>query len=285
MEEMLTCIKKKKNLYRVILMTLSLLLSAILYNLFLLPMNLVTGGANGIATITKYVYNINPATMILLIAIACGITSLLYLGVERTAGTIVASIVYPLFVQLTSFLSNTITVTENEMFILVIFAGVLSGVANGLMYKTGYSNGGFPVVSQILYDYFKIDIAKSSLAINIFIVLIGTFFFGTTNAMYAIIFLYVNSIILDKVLLGVSNNKLFYIITSEEENIRNYIISTLKHSVTSFDVQGGFLEKKRKVIMALIPTKEYYRVTEGIKLIDKEAFFVVTDAYQSEGAK
>ena len=35
----------------------------------------------------------------------------------------------------------------------------------------------------------------------------------------------------------------------------------------------------------VIPTKEYFRVTEGIKLLDKDAFFVVTNAYEVKGAK
>ena len=82
-----------------------------------------------------------------------------------------------------------------------------------------------------------------------------------------------------------TSNKSFYIITDEEEKIKDYIINTLNHNVTIFDVKGGFLDKKRKVILSIIPTKEYYRVTEGIKMLDKNAFFVVTDSYQVEGAK
>ena len=33
------------------------------------------------------------------------------------------------------------------------------------------------------------------------------------------------------------------------------------------------------------PTNEYYKVTEGIKMIDDKAFFVVTDSYEVVGAK
>lgn len=285
MEDVLTIIKQKKKVYRISLMGLSLLLSAVLYNLFLLPLNLVTGGTQGIATITNYVYDIDPALMIFLLSAGCAIFSLMYVGVERTAGTLVASIVYPLLVKLTSPIGNIIALENTDVLLLVLFAGVISGLANGLMYKTGYSNGGFPVVSQVLYEKHQISIAKSSLFINVSIVLVGAIFFGTTSAMYAIIFLYINNIVLDKVLLGISNNKAFYIITSEEEKIKEYIIKNLNHNITTFNVKGGFLDKNRKVILTIIPSREYYRVTEGIKAIDQDAFFVVTDSYQVEGAK
>ena len=285
MENILTKITKKKKLKRIFLMSISLLLSAVLYNMFLLPLNLVTGGTNGIATITNYVYGINPAFMILILSVACAIFSFMYLGVKRTMGTLVASLVYPLLVQLTSPLNNLMKGEPVDVLLMVLFAGVLSGIANGLMYKTGYSNGGFPVVSQVLFEKKHISVAKSSLVINVTIVLIGAMFFGTTNALYAIIFLYINNIILDKVLLGINNNKAFYIITKEEEKIKKYIIKTLGHNVTTFEVKGGYLDKDRIVIFSVIPSGEYYKLTEGIKEIDDTAFFVVTDSYQVEGAK
>ena len=285
MENILDVIRKKKQLYRIILMGASLFLSAILYNVFLLPLSLVTVGTQGVATITHYLYDINPATMLFLLSIACAILSLMFLGVKRTAGTLVASIVYPLLVQLTSPLNGLIDAENIDMLLMVLFAGVISGVANGLMYKTGYSNGGFPVISQILFEEKQVPISKSSLAINVSIVLVGAYFFGITNALYAIIFLYINGIVLDKVLLGISNNKAFYIITSKDDEIKEYIKKTLKHNVTTFEVKGGFLDKNRKVMLTVIPSREYYRVTEGIKEIDKDAFFVVTDSYTVEGAK
>ena len=57
------------------MLVVSLFFSAIVYNLFLLPVNLVTGGAGGIATITNYVYGIDPALMILIVSITCALLS------------------------------------------------------------------------------------------------------------------------------------------------------------------------------------------------------------------
>lgn len=285
MEDVIGRIKKKKVGKRITMLVVSLFFSAIVYNLFLLPVNLVTGGAGGIATITNYVYGIDPALMILIISITCALLSLMYLGPEVTAVTILASVLYPFFVKITEPLTDIIQMDYSDMFTITLFAGVLNGIANGIMYKTGYNNGGLPVISQILEKYCKIPIAKTSAVINITVVLIGGVFFGSTNVMYAIILIYLNSIIINKVLLGISNNKAFYIITSEEDQIKNYIIRTLGHSVTVFDVKGGFLNKKNKVVLTVVPSREYYRVTEGIKIIDKDAFFVVTDAYEVVGAK
>lgn len=284
MEKVIIFLKNKKQMKRILLMSISLVLSAILYNLFLLPLKIVTGGTNGIATITKYVYGINPAVMLFVLSLSCVIISFMYLGPKRTAGSLLATIAYPILVEVTTPLTTVIS-SETDVLLLVVFAGVLSGISNGLMYKTGYSNGGFPIISQVLFEKLKISVATSSLVINVAIVLLGSFFFGTTNALYAIIFLYINNIVLDKVLLGISNNKAFYIITDKEDEIKEYVINNLGHDVTVFDVKGGFFEQKRKVLMTVIPTREYYKVTEGIKEIDPKVFFTATDSYQVEGGK
>ena len=37
------------------------------------------------------------------------------------------------------------------------------------------------------------------------------------------------------------------------------------------------------MLMCIIPTKEYFKVKEGISNIDLNAFFLVTDAYEVSG--
>lgn len=278
-------IRKKKLIKRMTMLMVSQVISAVVYNLFLLPTNLVTGGSGGIATITNYVYGIDPALMILIISIACGVFSLLYLGIEETLASVVAIIIYPILVKTTAPISDIIFIGHSDMFVIAIFAGVIGGIGSGLMYKSGYNGGGLPVISQILNKYKKIPIAKTSAIMNTIIVIIGAMFFGWTNAMYAIIYIYINSLVINKILLGISKNKAFYIITKEKEAIKDYIIETLGHSVTIFNGKGGFLSSKSDVVLTVIPTSEYYKVTEGIKMIDSEAFFVVTDAYEVVGGK
>ena len=279
-----TLIRKEKY-QRWLLLGLAMVISACLYNSILLPLNIVTGGTSGIATITHYLYGFDPAMMVLLLSMACVIFSFMYLGVEKTMGTIVACAIYPLLIKLTSNIGYFISIDTEDILLLAIIGGVISGISNGLMYKSGFSMGGLPIISQIFYEKFKIPVSKTSITMNMIIVLVGAMFFGTNNILYALIFLYINNIVVDKVLLGISNNKAFYIITNKEDEVKDYIFSQLKHTVTTFEVKGGFLDNKRRVMLTVIPSREYFRLTEGIKMIDNEAFFVATDAYQVEGAR
>ena len=54
----------------------------------------------------------------------------------------------------------------------------------------------------------------------------------------------------------------------------------LHHDLTEYEAVGGFSKKKNKVIMTIIDTKDYFKVKEGIKLIDPDAFISITDNYE-----
>lgn len=284
-ENIIKKLKRKSLLRRILILLASLLVLSLVYNLLLLPTDLVAGGVNGIAIITNYVYGINSSIMILLISSACLLFSFMYLGKERTLGSLLATFIYPLFVKLTAIITQGITINYDDKFLIIIFAGVIGGLANGFIYKTGFSNGGLPIISQILYKYHKIPLAKSSMIINASIIIVGSIFFGWSMMMYAIILVFINNMMIDKVLLGISSNKAFYIVTTKEKEIKEYIVNNLKHTVTIFNVEGAFLEKKRKVLLSVIPKRDYYKLTEGIKLIDPKVFFVVEDAYEVKGGK
>ena len=277
--------KKQTILIRYTMLILALLVNAIIFNLLIVPTKIVTGGVNGIALIINYLTNVDNSIIILFTSIFLLILSFIFLGVERTSGSIVATFVYPLFVKLTSLFTANIIIDTSDVILIAIFIGVIGGFANGIMYKTGFSNGELPIISQIIYEKFKIPIGKSSFIINGFIVLLGGFYFGLTMVMYALIILFINSFVLDRVILGVSKNKAFYIVTTETNLVRKYIIEQLHHSATVFDVKGGFKGKRREVILTVIPSREYFRTTEGIKEIDPNVFFLVCDAYQVHGGE
>lgn len=284
-EQVIKTVHSKKLVRRYTLLIIVLFLSACVFNLLLLPTKLVTGGVGGITIITKYLYGWNPALLTFILSVTLLILSFFYLGFEKTSGSIVAALVYPIFVQLTKDIGTYITLDMSDLLLISIFIGAISGILNGIIFKIGFSNGGLQIISQILFKYFNIPVSESSFVINMIVVLIGGFFFGFTIVMYAMIILFIMSLLMDRVLLGISNNKAFYIITSKDQDVKDYIIEQLHHSVTVFDVKGGFLEKKRKVLLTVVPSREYFQVTSGIKLLDEDAFFLACDAYQVEGGK
>jgi len=109
--------------------------------------------------------------------------------------------------------------------------------------------------------------------------------FGFQKFMYSVLSIYLVSVMTDKMILGISQSKAFYIITEHENEVKDFILNYLSHGVTILEARGGYTGNKQKVIMCIVPTKEYFTAKEGIKNIDKDAFFLVTDAYEVAGAE
>lgn len=271
---------EEKLLKRYLYLLIALFMGAIIYNLLLYPSKIVAGGGNGLSIIVHSIFNISPSMFILIFSTIILIISIFVLGIEKSSGSIVATFLYPLFVDLTSGITSIISVNESDMILISLFAGVLSGWTSGIIYKMGFSSGGVSLINQMIYEKLHISISKSSFLINMIIVAIGGIYYGIENIMYAIIVLYSSSVVIDRVLLGISKNKVFYIITSKDEEVENFLLKGIGHGITEFEVIGGYNSQNDQAIMTVVPTKDYFKVTEGIKLIDEKAFFVVTDSYQ-----
>ena len=274
-------IGKKHILKRYIYFVLAVFLLAATYNLFILPHNLVFGGVSGIAVITQNL--IDPSLLIFVSNVVLLILSFLILGKEKTAGSIVGTFLYPLFIKLTAGIGNIIVLEHTDILLNVLFAGFLSGIASGAILKNGFSTGGGDIAAQIVSKLCKISMGKSFILVDGIIIIFGGIYLGAIKVMYAVVLLYIYSLMADKVMLGISDNKAFYIITDKEDEVKDYILDSLNHGVTVLKAKGGYNGRKENVLLCVVPARHYFKLKEGISLIDSDAFFVVTDAYEVKG--
>lgn len=276
-------IKQKIRIKELIEFIIGCFLVALAFNLFMSPNNLVAGGVSGFSLILKHFFGLNPSTIISVANVFLIILSFLVLGKEKTKATILGSILFPIFVSLTEHLSTYISFKESEMILIAVFGGVLQGLGAGLIFRAGYSTGGTDILNMIVSKIFKISLGNSMFFTDGTIIVIGAFVFGFNHLMYSLIILYLISTLTDKVVLGISDSKAFYIITSKEKEVKDFVINELKHGVTEFNAKGGYNSENQTVLMSVIPTREYYKLKEGIHNIDKNAFFVAMDSYEVKG--
>lgn len=272
----------KSSISRFIYFILGMLLFSFSFNYFLLPNDLVFGGVSGLSIIFKNV--LDPSIFVFVVSSLLLIISYIFLGKEKTFGSAVGSLLLPVFLKIMSFVTDNIDKVD-EVFLAVIFGGLLAGVGIGFVYKAGFTMGGTDIINQIIHKYFKISLGKCMLISDGSIVLCSFFSFGLIKFMYAVVVLYIISTMTDKVLLGISNSKAFYIVTSQVNEVKNYVMVKLGHGITIFNAVGGFSKEDQKVLFCVIPTRDYFKLKEGIHDIDKDAFFVVTDAYEVFGGE
>ena len=113
-------IDKTKLWYRYGVLIFSLFISSLVFNLLLYPTDLVTGGMNGVAIILNHIFDISPSLIILIGSVLLLGLSYLFLGLDQTAGSLVATLVYPLFVSLTEPLARYIVIDTSDLILMSI---------------------------------------------------------------------------------------------------------------------------------------------------------------------
>lgn len=280
----LKSIYKKDRLLRYAQFMLGLLLVSLAFNIFILPNNIVCG-VSGLGVMLYRALGIDPSLVIMIGSIILLILSFILLGVEKTKNSIVGSLLYPVFVKLTTGITGMVDLGSTETVVVVLFGAVIFGLGLGLIFKAGFTTGGTDILNQIVSKYFKMSVGKAMFFTDGLIILISLFVFGWEKFIYSIISIYVISVMTDKVILGISKSKTFYIITEHESSVKNFILNHLSHGVTVLEGKGGYTNNNQKIIMCIIPTKEYFLAKEGIHEIDPNAFFLVTDAYEVYGGE
>lgn len=185
-------------------------LGALNLNYILKPLDLVAGGINGLSIVVTSVFPISPSFFILIFHLVVLVFSFFLLGKQKTISAVYASIIYPLFISISSYLPSINFCGYEDKLILSIFSGITSGVVSGYICRLNKSPGGIILITQIIDKKMFIPISKSNFIINLGIVSIGLFVFGFNNFLYTLIFLYFNKITIDKVILDNSNRQLMF---------------------------------------------------------------------------
>ena len=276
----------KKNIYiRIFEFIMGCLIISIAYNIFIVSNHIVPGGVGGLAIIINNLFGIDNSIVILYLDIILLFTSFALLGKDKTRASVLGSVLFPIFVKLTENINTYLQIDTSQVLLSVIIGGVMYGFGAGLVFRAGFTTGGTDIVNQIISKYCKLSLGKSMLYSDGLIVLMSGLFFGINSMMYSILILYIISLISDKVVLGISDSKAFYIITEKEDEVKEYILDALGHGVTIFKAKGGYKKETENVLMTVLPTKDYYDLKEGIKGIDKDAFFIITDTYEVFGGE
>lgn len=272
-------IDKKDLLQRYILLILGCFILAFSFNVFFNQYGIVCFGVSGLSLVFKK-FGIPPTIFIFSANIILLLISYIFLGKKKTRNSLVGSLLFPTFVYLTQYLVPYIKFENVELLVIAIFGGVLSGIGYGLIYKTNFNTGGTDVLTEIVSKYTKISLGKATWMSDGIVVLSGKLVASWETVLYGFLVLYIISFMTDKVVLGISQSKAFYIVTTKEKEVKEFLLSITDGGVTIINARGGYTNDKQTLLLGVVPTRQYFIVKEGLKEIDKNIFFLACDSYE-----
>jgi uncharacterized membrane-anchored protein YitT (DUF2179 family) len=118
----------------------------------------------------------------------------------------------------------------------------------------------------------------SSFIIDAVIIAIGMFTFGIISGLYGIISTVLTSVMIELVFAGLSKVYLVTIVSSQHQQINQFIIDKLSRGSTIYQAKGGYLQQSQQVIQVAIQRQEYFLLKQMIAQTDPSAFVMITQA-------
>ena len=276
-------LRSKDFIARYFMLLVSSFIIAINYNVFLLHNDIVAGGLSGIAIVLKN--QIDPSTLIFCGNLVLLVLAFVLLGKKYFKDAVIGALLVPLVIRFTSPLVPYILeyVHFDNIIITLLISGILDGLGYGFLYKYGFSSGGSDIINAILAKYLKIPTGRANLLTNTLIIGIAAIKLGLTKMIYGIIIIYIGSLLIDRIMIGISDSKLFFVHTTNIDKVKDFIITELNCGVTLLDAKGGYLKDDKEIIMCVVPNKDYIFFKEVLLQVDPSVFFVISDCYEVSG--
>lgn len=264
---------------------LGIIISAISFDIFFIPYSIIPSGNSGIAIIFHKLFNINEALTILLLSMMLLIIGFMFLEKEEVKHALLGSFLFPLFIYLFSITFKNIDLSIDNNLLTAIVGGVGLGFGLGIIYREGHYLGGFDLLNRIISEHTRLDFSTATMITDIIVVLSGAFVFGFQTFIYSSVTIVIYRLMIDKVILGIGDSRSFYIITTKPKEIKKMIIDELGHGVTVLKGKGAYSKADCYILFVVIPKRDYYKLKDGLKNIDKDAFFVVSSSYEVGGGR
>lgn len=279
---MKTILKSKTFLLDVIFIFLGCLIASLGVNLFLTHAKLLSGGATGIALIIQYLSNVPAGIVVFLLNVPLFIVSFKKLSPSFTLYSGIGMLSLSAALIITKPLSNVIRV--NDVLLYCLYGGALCGAGYGIVFLRNGSTGGTDIITMLIRKkYSNFEIGKLGFILNCIIVIIGAVIFGLPKALYTLLSIFVQGLVLDKVLKGLNSKKLLLILTDKDDEIIDYVLKDLNRGVTSLPAEGEYTHKKKKMLYCIVTTREMLNLKNKIYAVDERAFITIMDISEVKG--
>lgn len=249
---------------------------------FIIPQDIIMGGATGIGIVLSRIIPLETATIVLILNVLALVLGGLVLGKGFVATTVASSLLYPLFLGLVQRMPGIDALTDNMM-LSALFGGGLVGIALGLVIRVGGSTGGMDVVCLAFHKWLHVPVSIMVYITDIIIIGGQALFAQPEAILYGIVMLIVETFALDQVmLLGQSQIQIF-VVSSRYEEIRRQVLRELQAGVTMVCIETGMTGQQQRGALCVIQPRKLHAAKELIHSIDPNAFLTITQIKEVRG--
>ncbi len=263
---------------------ISIILGALMWSVsingILVHHRLLSGGVSGLALVIYYlVPRLSIGLMVFLINIPIFLMGWTMISGKFFAFSLLGMVSFSFFLEVTTKLQVFV---ENPL-LACLFAGVISGVGSGLIFRAGGSGGGTGIIAMVLNRRFSVRVGFVSFFLNSVPLVLGAFLLDLNAALYSIIYVYTSGSVMDRIITSFSERRSVWIISSQSSEICGQILTKLRRGATLLSGKGAYTQSPIEVIYSVISPFELAKLKDLVITIDPQAFLIVNETQEVIG--
>ena len=276
-----------KEVRRLFLLLLGVVIAALGFSLFQVPYNLAAGGVTGIGIIVAHFTGFSASLFYFIANVPLLILGWFMLGGWRFLyRTVIAVVAFTLATEYAAIVLPTYLaqwpITDN-MLLSAIYAGLVGGVGGGLIFGAGGTLGGTAIIGRIIQGRTGMPLSQIYLFVDGAIVVTAGLVFGWESALYAYLTLLLSGLATDYVLEGPSRTRTATIVTTQPDVMIKAILAELGRGVSYWEVYGGYTHEARTVLLCTIYRQQLAELKRIVSDADPNAFVTIGMTQQAMG--
>ena len=276
---------------RLVVAVIGELIAAAALNLFIVPLNLYTGGLMGVCQLLRTLaadylgmnFGAYDVAGILYFLLNIPILLLAYknLGRAFVAKTLICTVAFYLFYSLIP--SPSVPIVDDYL-TACLLGGILAGVGGGLVLTCGASGGGLDIVGLYLSKRgSQFTVGKFSLSFNAVLYTACLFLFSPEVAIYSVIYNFFTAMVLDRMHQQNVSIQALIFTKGDEDALARFIIENLGRSVTYWEGVGAYTGEDVHVLCVCLSKFEIEELVHAVHSIDPHAFVTTQEGTRIYG--
>ncbi|MCI9021652.1 MAG: YitT family protein [Eubacterium sp.] len=250
------------------------------------PIGLVTGGFTGIGIMVRRLTAglVEGGIPVWITNLSLDIPLFLLALRLKGGGFLGRTVAASLFLSFWLGVIPAYDLARGDFLLAAVYGGVLMGTGIGLVLSAQVATGGTDLIATLLHMKLRAcSIAQIMQVIDGAIILAGIYVCGIRASLYAVLAVYITSRVSDLITEGGKFSKAVYIISDEYKQIADAVLNQMNRGTTMLPAVGMYQNEERNMLFCVVSKKEVVTLKEYIRMIDKRAFVIVTDAREVLG--
>ena len=266
----------KKTIRELAVMAFATLIAAAAVFFFLIPSHAAVSSVSGLAIVLSNVIPLSVSAITMGLNIILLIAGFLFCGHDFGFKTVYTSVLLPVFIGMFEvLLPNYSSMTGDAALDVACYIFTVS-IGLSILFDMNASSGGLDIVAKMMNRYLHMDLGRAMSLSGMVVALSSAFVYDKKTVVLSVLGTYLNGMVLDHFIFGQKIKRRVCIISKDkEEQIRDWILHTLKSGATIYQAQGAYDGVVRNEIITIVDKNEYQKLMQYVSKEDPEAFMTV----------